>query len=448
MIRCGCALVLLSSCVAARQPSCEAQKQARADGAGFALFEEQVLAAPEAMTASVEDLRLADLDGDGRSDLVLNRRTEANLVYVSRGEYCSAFGPFEEVQVEGPPIDVLRDPAAVSLYVADLDGDGRPELVWNVLEGNENLVFTGRFDDGEPLRLRVLGGIPPSEEESVWESYAATVGDVDGDQRADVVWATDTLTQRVLVAFGTQNAELAFEGGLQELDLAEVIPDPGERKDQIRADLFLADADYDGRAELWTNHKRNSPNSIVTAEFDVATRAFDLRPGSVRPGGLWEDYGSMVGDIDGEFGDDIAWFRSTPEISFVLLTLSDQTGLLVNQREDRVDLTPAGAEATATLADLNGDPWSDLLVVARTPDRQEVNVYLGTPDARFGRPDPRYLQPEPAPPDFIQAFALTTPDDPPPQIADLDGDGVNDLVVVRSDAEGVHIQAALSHGAR
>lgn len=76
------------------------------------------------------DVRLGDVNGDGRADLVWNRRTPSgeNRVWVTLGRANGRFdrAPAPLLHPAGPRWD-----AAVFL-VADTDGDGRDELVWNI----------------------------------------------------------------------------------------------------------------------------------------------------------------------------------------------------------------------------------------------------------------------------------------------------------------------------
>ncbi len=108
----------------------------------------------------------ADLDGDGRGDLVVSGALLGPL-YVSLGE---ADGGFRELA----PVPVATEGAG--LLLTDLDGDGRPDVVLtNQLSGDVAVLINagrgaGTVGFGPELRYRGGPGVS-----SVFESYASIV---------------------------------------------------------------------------------------------------------------------------------------------------------------------------------------------------------------------------------------------------------------------------------
>jgi hypothetical protein len=138
------------------------------------------------------NLKLRDLDGDGRCDIA-TPSYDAGTVTVLRGDGRGGFRA-------GPPIPA--GPAPFTLDVGDLNHDGKPDLVFSNYSGqlsdpgDDAITFLlgdgmGGFRPGP----RLLSGRAP---------FQVAVGDVDGDGFADAVTA-DYGGPGLTVAFGGQD---------------------------------------------------------------------------------------------------------------------------------------------------------------------------------------------------------------------------------------------------
>lgn len=119
---------------------------------------------------------VADLNGDGRPDLVVPTRThilvspgyvDEILVLLNLGD--GTFG-------KGASYKLRHDP---TVGVGDLDGDGKPEIVVSWSEASTVTVLhndgTGTFAAQPPISVAPAAG-------------AVVVGDVNGDRKLDVTW--------------------------------------------------------------------------------------------------------------------------------------------------------------------------------------------------------------------------------------------------------------------
>ncbi|MEU8764259.1 FG-GAP-like repeat-containing protein [Streptomyces sp. NPDC048659] len=118
-------------------------------------------------------VKLADVDGDGDADAVVVAPGSPGRVAVLPGDGSGGFGT----------ANVLSAGANLSsASVADVNGDGRPDLLVSSAGTHEVLVFegdgTGAF--GTPLAFGLNGGRTPQ---------ATATADLDGDGRTDVVTA-------------------------------------------------------------------------------------------------------------------------------------------------------------------------------------------------------------------------------------------------------------------
>jgi len=121
--------------------------------------------------ASIRSLTLADIDRDGDIDVLANARGQQNLIYLNDGlANFSSSRPFGDA-----------DDSTIDVAVADVNGDGHPDLVHEDI-GNVHVQLNdgqGRFEPG--VRYGT-GDVPLS----------AAVADFDGDGRLDIVTANNS----------------------------------------------------------------------------------------------------------------------------------------------------------------------------------------------------------------------------------------------------------------
>ena len=153
---------------------------------------------------SVEDVepRLADLDGDGRDEIVVAMTREgegASLAVVTLRQDGLAILAESEPASGG----VWRDPVAI----ADLDGDGRWEIA-TVASGDDNgRLEVWRLADRALNRILAMKGFATHLSGSRTTGMAA-VADVDGDNIADLILPSlDRRSIRVISLAGGQAAE-------------------------------------------------------------------------------------------------------------------------------------------------------------------------------------------------------------------------------------------------
>lgn len=298
------------------------------------------------------NLVAADVNGDGRPDLVVanaaDQTVSVRLADPARpGFFLSAI--------------VLATPGRTPLDVAvgDLNGDGRADIVVAASGANSVLVFTqtaaGGFD--APVAYAV-GGDP----------QAVTVADLDGNGLADMAVATTANTVSVLLqtAAGTFAPAVDYATGIQPV--------------AIRA----ADLNGDGKLDLLTANygAALSPGTQgLSVLMQGATAGTFVAPVHYTTG--YRSAALAVGDLDGDGRLDVVVADSglPGDPGWVTVFRQDPAnpGLLLPSTGYRGTWGPMGV----ALADMDGDGRPDLVLADG-----DIVVRFNTPSApgTFGPP--------------------------------------------------------------
>lgn len=298
----------------------------------------------------------------------------------------------------GSPVETAGSGASglSLLQRADLDADGRPDLV-GVAPSSGALI--GRT---APL-FAALAPVDAGNE----VAGPITSGDVDGDGRWDVV----------AFAVGEKGADQThtFRGTTGGLVRSVAAGADASRGTFVLKDIALADATSDGKADL----------------FITGTSGTSLEPGIAGPGFTTSGAAGAatnaltgtiiaVGDVTGDGKADalVAGTDGTGPFARVLRSPGLTLGTLVR---------PGAAVLGAALADVTADGRADAIVVLAG----SVLVYPAQPDGSLGT---------------VKTTTLAGPTGTGLAAADLDGDGARDLalatgandrvVVLRSKKDG------------
>jgi hypothetical protein len=372
--------------------------------------------------AGINLLAVADLNGDGRPDLAVGTLGGGLEVLLGTGD-----GTF------GPPATYLPGALINSLVTADFNGDGRPDLA----------VATETFDEnGNPTgsKLEVLLGSgdgtfgPPATYLAGVDVTSLAVADLNGDGRPDLAVGTSGGGLEVLLetgdgTFGPPATYLpgAFINSLATADF----------NGDGRPDLAVG-TDDGVEVLLGAGDGTFGPPATSTAGAGVNSLAVADLNGDGRPDlAVVNDQGVevLLGAGDGAFGPPATYLAGAFATS---LAVADLNG---DGRPDLAVGTDSGVEVllgagdgtfgppasylagalvnSLAVADLNGDGRPDLVVGTDTPDANgnvaggNLEVLLGAGDGTFGPPA---TYPDG---DFVRSLA----------VADLNGDGRPDLVV-------------------
>ncbi len=318
---------------------------------------------------------VADVNGDGRPDLVVADQL-SDQVSVLLGQGDGTFGAQSAFAANGRP---------GSVAVADFDGDGRPDLAVTNPFMNTVSVFLGNGDGtfGSPTAF-ATGSQP---------AFVA-VADLNADGRPDLAVA-NSASDTVSVLLG--NGDGTFGS-------APAAPAPSSP-----VALALADVNGDARTDLAVANQGSNSVSVLLGNGDGTFGSATVSAAGSGPSSL------AAGDLDGD---------NQPDLAVANQGSNDVSVLLGNGNGTFRPQTLVGAGTSRggiAMADMDSDGRLDLVTANAVAD--SVSVFLGTGDGTFGAPTDLAVGASP------RSVA----------VADLNGDGRPDVVAANANSDTVTV---------
>ena len=336
---------------------------------------------------------MADLDGDGRLDLVVTNDTmftdgglDAGLITVpgnTVGVLLNRGGASFPIQ---STYRVGNEPASAAL--GDLDGDGKPDLA--VANNGDNTVSV-LLNDGDGGFLTQAVYFVQSAPHSV------AVGDFNGDGKLDLAVANNGGSQGDTQAAGTVSILLNAGGGTFGTQTPYAV---GIQPYAVA----VGDFDGDGKPDLAVTNVGDDTVSVLLGRGGGGFQA----PATYDTGSA--PWSVAVGDFNGDGKPDLAVANESDGTVSVLLNKGN--GIFAAQTICSMGINPYWVAA----GDFNGDGKPDL-AVANNADNT-ASVLLGLGDGGFA---PQQVLNVGA----SQPYAVA--------IGDLNGDGTPDLAVAKWD---------------
>jgi len=314
-------------------------------------------------------LHVADLNGDGLNDIIVanNRRSKINLLYNQTGKTNRAVTPPRKLEINELPPDarfrIDSVPVAeriAALAVTDLNGDGRPDLVFYGDAKDLTVLYNqGTNDWSDPQTWHIPDGR--------MDPNALVTGDLNGDGRTDVVLLGDNgslyfLPQQADHTLG-EPEKIPYSGTPNAVQITDV---NGDGKD----DLLLVDWD----SPTPFRFRLQMPGGQLGPEIYFKTQPIR----SYCADHLENNSNLFVVTIAQNSGRaEVSQFTRKPAEILSGAFRRGQFQILPLHKTD-------AAQRGELWADINGDGLPDLLVAE--PESGQLSVYLQEPDGSLAEP--------------------------------------------------------------
>ncbi|CAN5841435.1 VCBS repeat-containing protein [soil metagenome] len=336
-------------------------------------------------------LALGDLDGDGRQDVVVTDPESAQFFVHLQGAEGEGLGTCQTFPgLAGGKL----------LRLADLDGDGRDEVY--VLSEKERQIGRSRLADGRltfPTRLPTGG-----------EPVALEAADLDGDGTPELLYVTrDTDQPERAKGYSLRALKHEGDGRFTPFQWSSSPSVPIEGLSGAPEALRVLDVDGDGRLDILVFDPYGPPVLLLGRDEGEPPSRSSAGAGplaGIRSGAL------TVSELDE------APTLLVAQNSFIRQIELDDSGQW--QVTDQYNTGRSSAQAQAALAiDTNGDGEQEIAVLDRT---SRSLLFLDRQGGVF-RPGP--------------TLPIGTIDFQGLHVADLDGDGTDDLLIAGTEKFGV-----------
>ena len=383
----------------------------------------------------------ADMDCDGRLDLLIGRLVGTVTRYEATGAIGENASPFRHITDRFEDIEIIADPAAAgalppfdglrpslhganTMALADFDADGDTDMFWGDFFEAGLLLIENAGSCAAP-NLRVEPRPFPLDDPIRTSGYnAPTFGDYDGDGDLDLLmgvlggaYNANTTTADNLMLF-SQEADGGFE-----LRTRRFISQIDVGSESV---VSLVDLDGDADLDMLLGNKID-PSDLTNSHVflfeneGTATEPAFRRAGRFDMPGAYHNapaFGDLDGDGDldmllGTWRDEIRYVRNEGSASEPDFTLVDSAFVEITR----------GSNATPALGDLDGDGDLDLMIGESSG---ALNYYenVGSP----AEPNFEFVSDEYGEIDIGRRSF--------PKLVDHDGDGDLDLVV-GTESDGI-----------
>ncbi len=311
---------------------------------------------------------VGDFDGDGRPDLAwATRGTTGTHIYLAMSKGDGTFDIRNGVTKGGSG----APHAAWHVYAGDVNGDGRTDLIFNHLtQGDDRNITVFAQSDGTG-DFTLSGNSQHPVKSTGWHTYETLIGDVNGNGKDDIIWARGPRTGGHVRVY-LRISYSGFKGPYDRTNYhirANVFPHVGDVNGDGRADVVYAWGEADGVGSGTSNP--------VLVGLGTSTAALNFRsPISANiPNKAFMQV--RIGDLNGDGRADLLWNElGTDNQNRVYVSLAKADGSFDFSTKPQVHTLERTDWSLYEpyLADVNGNGRQDVIWIhAGVPTR----IYVG-----------------------------------------------------------------------
>jgi hypothetical protein len=299
---------------------------------------------------------VADVDGDGKPDVVVVDLMARSLTVLLNTTALGASTP-----TFASPASFPTGIQPTGLAVGDLNGDGKPDFAVANAGSSTASVFINRTPPGAAVAT-----FAPRQSVSTGRLAAAiAIGDINADGKPDLVIATGDRVAYVYMDTTTPGAAAASFAVPKTFETSLVRPPVG---------LVMGDVNGDGRPDLVFADDVNYASVLTNATAPgVSTPAFNTSA-TIAAGG--SPASVAVADVTGDGKPDLVFADAGGAV--VVLPNLTVPGATIPTFAPRNAYAAGSHPAGVAVADVNSDGLPDL--VAANPDENTVSVLLRQKD--------------------------------------------------------------------
>lgn len=376
---------------------------------------------PVSISTPVNNVFMADMDGDDNDDLVLNYLgPSGNQILIG---YSDGLGNFEFDKVYQNDYTPAEGWSQYMVQPADLNGDGKKDLVWNYKDWDNNTYLAITQEDGSFEFSDLIQH--PNHGWSKFLPYFR-IGKFNNDNTDDLLWSSVDGINRSYIALSQADSTVQLNL-LHYQDLSST---------WTYYQTYVGDITGDGLDDImWIDYLNPTNRNTTWAGIMHDDGTFTKGPTTsnfTSKNSDWKKTSAFVGDVNGDNLEDLFWIDAENAKAYV--SHSDGDGTFTYKGTQNFEQKLDSVKYKAYSGDIDGDGATDLIMNSLESNNLVVVGLGGSSDGMFNFTTQKQMHPANASWKQFEDNVF---------VNDISGDGKDDIIWVRPGAT-VEIYVGLS----